>query len=90
LGDLLLATVGPLVFRKAYGRPAGFAAIVIAISAISAVMFLGAAGVFKTFPTMIVLGPLLVLQYLVWSRRALERTTAAYLAAEPLPGLRAG
>jgi hypothetical protein len=40
-----------------------------------------------TFPVMTVLGPLMVLQYLWWSRRlGPERTTRAYLLAEPLAG----
>jgi hypothetical protein len=43
------------------------------------------AGVLKgTFPVMTVLGPLMVLQYLSWSRRrGPERTTRQYLQAEP-------
>ncbi len=84
LGDLLLATVGPLTLRKAYGRAAGMAAILVAMAAIAAVMFLGTFSRLETFPTMIVLGPLLVAQYLFWRRRGAERTTAEYLGAEPL------
>src|SRR5215212_915560 len=37
LGDLLFATVGPLVFRKAFGRTAGLVAILVALGAIGAV-----------------------------------------------------
>jgi hypothetical protein len=87
LGDLLLATVGPLVLRKAYGRAAGLLAVAVALASIVAVMLLGAAGIMRDgFPTMIVLGPLLVAQYWSWSRRGPERTTASYLAAEPHRG----
>jgi hypothetical protein len=84
LGDLLLATVGPLTFRKAFGRTAGVMAFVIAVGTIAAVMFLGTFTRLETFPTMIVLGPLLVAQHLVWRRRAAERTTAEYLIADPI------
>jgi hypothetical protein len=86
LGDLLLATVGPLVFRKAYGRPAGLAALVIALTAIGAVFLLPLTGLLRgTFPVMVVLGPLLVAQYAFWQQRlGRERTTAEYLAREPL------
>jgi hypothetical protein len=84
LVDLLLATVGPLTLRKAYGRTAGLLAILIAVAAIAAVMFLGVFSRLETLPTMIVHGPLLVAQYLYWHHRGPERTTAAYLGAEPL------
>jgi hypothetical protein len=87
LGDLLFATVGPLVFRKAYGRTAGWVAIALALGAIGAILLAGVRGLLPgTFPVMVVLGPLLVGQYLVWQRRTGgERTTAQYLAAEPRP-----
>jgi len=85
LGDLLLSTVGPLVFRKASGKPAGIVALVIAFATIAAVMVLPLAEwLQKTFPVMVVLGPLLVAQYGYWIRRqGAERSTEAYLAAEP-------
>ncbi|MEP6774167.1 MAG: hypothetical protein ABJA50_01115 [Chloroflexota bacterium] len=82
LGDLLLAALFPLVMRKAYGFLAGFAAMLIALFAISALMLFPIATI---FPAMIVLGPLMVLQYLYWSRRqGRERTTWQYLQAEVL------
>lgn len=86
LGDLLLATVGPLVFRKAFGRPAGLLALLIALATIATLLLPGATGILPgTFPVMVVLGPLLVAQYACWRRRrGPERSTAAYLAAEPL------
>jgi len=86
LGDLLLATVGPLVFRKAFGKTAGTAALVIALAALAVVMILPLTGWLRgAFPVMVVLGPLLVVQYGYWLRvTGQERTTAAYLAADPL------
>jgi hypothetical protein len=80
LGDLLLASVFPLVMRKAFGLGAGVAAMLIALGAIAAILFLPTAGV---FPVMIVLGPLMVLQYAGWlRRRGQERTTWQYRQTE--------
>jgi hypothetical protein len=91
VGDLLLATVFPLAMRKAFGRAAGLAALALAGVALTAVLMssvVGAPG--EVFPVMVVLGPLLVAQYIYWRRRqGPERTTHAYLEAEPL-GSRAG
>ena len=86
LGDLLFAIAGPLVFRKAFGHIAGVVAILVALGAIGALFAAGVLGWLPgTFPVMVVLGPLLVAQYLVWIRRqGTERTTAEYLAAEPI------
>lgn len=85
LGDVLLATVFPLVMRKAFGRAAGIAAMVIALLAFGTMLVLP----FKiVFPAMVVLGPLMVLQFLYWRRRrGQERTMWQYLQEEPL-GLR--
>jgi hypothetical protein len=87
LGDLLFATVGPLVFHKAFGRTAGIVAIVAALGAIGVVFLAGVRGLLPgTFPVMVVLGPLLVVQYAVWIRiKGEERTTVEYLRDEPLP-----
>ena len=87
LGDLLLATVGPLVFRKAFGGAAGSVATAVAVGTVTTLMLLGASGALRgTFPVMIVLGPLLAAQYAYWvRRRGGERTTWAYLRDEPLP-----
>ncbi|MGH2561689.1 MAG: hypothetical protein ACRDJH_21700 [Thermomicrobiales bacterium] len=89
LGDLLLATVGPLVLRKAYGRPAGLGAIAIALGTVAGLLALAASGRLEGgFPVMVVLGPLLVGQYAYWvRRRGGERTTGQYLRAEPLPSV---
>jgi hypothetical protein len=85
LGDLLVATVFPPVMRKAYGRPAGRAALVIGSALIAAVFALSALGGIGIFPVMAVLGPAMVLQYAWWARcRGRERTTRQYFEAEPL------
>jgi hypothetical protein len=82
LGDLLLASVFPLVMRKAFGRVAGWSAMLIALGAIAALLL---APIAATFPVMIVLGPFMIVQYAYWSRRqGRERTTRQYLQAEPL------
>jgi hypothetical protein len=85
LGDLLLATLFPLVMRKAYGKTAGVAAVIIALAAILFVLILPLLGFIEAvFPVMVVLGPLSVIQYLYWHSRGPERTTWQYLTAEPL------
>ena len=85
LGDLIIATLAPLVLRKAYGRSAGVAAIAVNILAIALLLLLLAAGVRVSFAVMVLLGPLIVLQYFYWNRRrGAERTTRQYLQAEPL------
>ena len=84
LGDLIVATLVPLVLRKAYGRAAGAAAIAINTLAIALLLLLLAVGMRATFPVMVLLGPLTVLQYFFWQwRRGPERTTWQYLQAEP-------
>src|SRR6266567_786743 len=82
LGDLLLAAVFPLVMRKAFGRTAGLVALLLAFAAIGTLLALPLQGF---FPAMVILGPLMVLQYLYWkSRRGRERTTWQYLQEEPM------
>jgi hypothetical protein len=79
LGDLLLASVFPLVMRKAFGSGAGAAAMLIALGAIAALLFLP---ITEVFPVMIVLGPLMMLQYAYWLRQhGQERTTWQYRQA---------
>ena len=86
LGDLVLATVFPLVMRKAFGRAAGLAAMSLGLIAISLLILSLISGLLVgTFPVMVVLGPLMVLQYAYWHRRQpQERTTWEYLQAEPI------
>jgi hypothetical protein len=87
LGDLLLASVFPLVMRKAFGRGAGITAMLVALGAIGALIFLP---ISEVFPVMIVLGPLMVLQYAYWVRqRGHERTTWQYLRDEAVPAVSA-
>jgi hypothetical protein len=85
LGDLLLAAVFPLVMRKSFGWAAGVAALASGLAALGAVLALPLLGVVRvTFPVMIVLGPLMIGQYLYWQRRrGQERTMWQYLQAEP-------
>jgi hypothetical protein len=85
LGDLLVATVFPLVMRKAYGRPAGLAALLACSATIAAVFALSLLGAVAIFPVMALLGPVMVSQYAWWVwRRGAERTTRQYLQTEPL------
>ncbi|MCW5853978.1 MAG: hypothetical protein KIT87_28180 [Anaerolineae bacterium] len=85
LGDLLMASVFPLVMRKAYGRRAGLTAFMLGLAAIAIMMAVLALGWLQVnLPAMVILGPLMVLQYRYWRRRAgQERTTWQYLQAEP-------
>ena len=87
LGDLLPAAAFPLVMRKAFGRSAGLAAMAIGLGAIAALILGPIWGLHvEIFPVMVVLGPLMVLQYAYWRRRRgpEERTTWQYLQVEPL------
>jgi hypothetical protein len=85
LGDLLMATTIPLVLRKAFGRTAGLAAVALGLGTIAGLLGLGTSGLLQgTFPVMVVLGPLTVLQYAAWRAwHGAERTTWQYLQAEP-------
>lgn len=86
LGDLIIITLAPLVLRKAYGRSAGVAAIAANMVAMAFLLLLLGAGVRVSFAVMVLLGPLIVLQYFYWNRRrGPERSTRQYLQAEPLP-----
>ena len=85
LGDLLLAAVFPLVMRKAFGRRAGVAALLVSLGCLTVVLTLPVLGIIHTtFPVMIMLGPLMVLQYIIWRQRRAERTTWQYLRDEPV------
>jgi hypothetical protein len=65
LGDLLMAAVFPLVMRKGFGRAAGRWTMAIVIAALTIVLALP---IQSDFPVMVVLGPLMVLQYVYWHR----------------------
>jgi hypothetical protein len=83
LGDLLMATCFPLVMRKSYGDPAGWLALAMSLASI---IFVFALQSLRTFPVMVVLGPVMVIQYLFWNhRRGVERTMREYRAARRLP-----
>jgi hypothetical protein len=93
LGDLLLATLFPLVMRKAFGRSAGITAMAINLSTLAAAMtFLRLTDTEAVVPNaegavplMTILGPLMLLQYGYWTRkRGQEQTTWQYLQTEPL------
>jgi hypothetical protein len=84
MGDLLLATVAPLVLRKAFGRIAGVTALLVALVTIGVMVGLAAFEVLRgVFPVMVVLGPLILAQYGFWRWRGGERSTFAYLTMEP-------
>ncbi|HEX2915849.1 MAG TPA: hypothetical protein VH186_34125 [Chloroflexia bacterium] len=70
MGDLLLATVFPLVMRKAYRGWAGLSAFGINQLAIGVLLVLPLQGV---FPVMVVLGPLMLIQYFWWHSRAIKK-----------------
>lgn len=86
MGDLLLAAVFPLAMRKAYSQRAGLVALASMLLAVTAVLILPTSLIGRdVFPVMVVIGPLIVLQYLGWRRvRPTERTTRQYLADEPI------
>ncbi len=80
LGDVLLSSVFPLIMHKAFGRLAGIMALLIGISAIATIFIIPFE---KIFPAMVVLGPLMVLQYIYWCcRQGQERTMWQYWQAE--------
>ncbi|WP_327229258.1 hypothetical protein [Streptomyces murinus] len=87
LGDLLLLVLFPLTAVKAFGRAAGILAAAVGLAVSSAVSVLFARGVLTdAFPLLTVLGPLIVVQHLVWRRvRGGERTTAEWRAGRPRP-----
>ncbi len=82
LGDLLLASVFPLVVRKAFGRTSGLVALALALASIGVLLAYPSR---QGFPVMAVEGPLMAAQYLYWRlRQGQERTTKRYLLEDPL------
>ncbi|HEU5101372.1 MAG TPA: hypothetical protein VFU22_20255 [Roseiflexaceae bacterium] len=81
MGDMLLATVFPLVMRKAFGCAAGIASLVGNLGLIVALLTAAVISRLQVlFPVMIVLGPLMIVQYAYWRRRrGQEQTTRQYL-----------
>ncbi len=83
LGDLLIVLVWVLVAEKAFSRRAGLAAAGLAMSCVS-VLFLAfwLDLVNRPLPAMVVLGPVIGLQYLVLARKGRhQRTVAEYFAS---------
>lgn len=84
LGDVLLATVFPLVMRKAFGRRAGLTALAMCLAVPGGVLLALELGLVRvTLPVMAVLGPIMGLHYGCWRRHGPEHTTWQYRAAEP-------
>lgn len=93
LGDLLLLVLYPLVAARAFGRWPALGAAIVGLAVTSGISVLFALGVLTAgFPLLTALGPLIVAQHLVWSRReGGERTTAEWRGeAPPSPPRRAG
>ncbi|MEU6924123.1 MULTISPECIES: hypothetical protein [unclassified Streptomyces] len=85
LGDLLLLVLFPLVALKAFGRAAALLAAGVGLAVSASVSLLFGLGVLTgAFPLLTALGPLIVLQHVLWSRsRSGERTTAEWRAGTP-------
>ncbi|MBV9789909.1 MAG: hypothetical protein JOZ51_17105, partial [Chloroflexi bacterium] len=84
LGDVLLATIFPLVMWKAFSRTAGLIAAGLALLALAGVFSLLSND--RVFPAMVVLGPIMLAQYLFWRWRCgAERTTQQFRAALSAP-----
>ncbi|MFJ2274230.1 hypothetical protein ACIOEZ_08620 [Streptomyces sp. NPDC087866] len=85
LGDLLLLVLFPLVAVKAFGRAAGLLAAGAGVAVSGAVSLLFGLGVLTgAFPLLTALGPLIVLQHVLWIRvRGAERTVAEWRAGTP-------
>ena len=69
-----------------YEDAGGLAASAMTITVVAALLGLAGLSILEgAFPVIVVLGPLMVLQYALWAhRRGQERTTWQYLQAEPL------
>jgi len=78
LGDLLLLTLFPLTLWKGYGAKAGLIALGVGLAAVALLMVVPRSGL---FPLMVVLGPLMVVQYLWWGRNRPERKWKEFRAA---------
>ncbi len=86
IGDVLMAAVFPLVMRRAFGVGAGLIAIIGSFVVLVGLPLLPLTSI---FPVMVVLGPLMVVQYLGWRyQRRAERTTWHYLQAEPIQAMK--
>jgi hypothetical protein len=70
LGDLMMLAVFPLTMWKGFGKRAGLIALGVGFTAIVLLFVLPIGGI---FPVMVVLGPLILIQYLWWRRHGQER-----------------
>jgi hypothetical protein len=70
--------------RKAFGGSAGLTKLGISLGVIGVLLVVIDIGLVQvTIPAMVVLGPLMVLQYTWWARRAgMERTMWQYLRSD--------
>ncbi|MEU6055262.1 hypothetical protein ABZ829_33135 [Streptomyces xanthochromogenes] len=86
LGDLLLLVLFPLVATRAFGRRAGLLAAFVGVGVTGVVSALFAVGALTAgFPLLTLLGPLIVAQHLVWTRRfGGERRTVDWRAGTPV------
>ena len=86
VGDVLIASLLPLVMTKAYGsasgRITGFL-VVLVITLVSLVGLLSSSP--QILPLMSLVGPVAVVNYIIWQRRyPRERTTAEYRSGVPM------
>ena len=87
LGDMLMAAVFPLLIYKGYSKTGGVAAMLLAWLAVAVMLVLPLVGVrYAVVPLMVVLGPLMVVQYAVWRKwRGAERTLRQFRRQAPAP-----
>ncbi|NTU80278.1 MAG: hypothetical protein HGA45_13035 [Chloroflexales bacterium] len=79
VGDTVMAALSPLILGKAFGQRAGILTLALNLGLLAALLLLASRGVQFVFPVMVLLGPLIVMQYGYWRWRwGSEQTTAAY------------
>jgi hypothetical protein len=84
LGDVLLAALFPIVQRKTFGQFAGVAALTVSVGAIAILVCLGSAGALGTrCPVLVVLAPLVTIQYLAASYRTPTATISSHGPSKP-------
>lgn len=82
LGDLVVATAFPLVLLKAFGKTAGVGALCLNFATITILLVLPLHGL---FPVMVIVGPLMLVEYLFWiNRTGRERWMWQYFEEEAL------